>query len=175
MVHDAGRLGVPRRLTARRRTFTAAMESFERILVRMPNWLGDVVMATPLLRTLREAYPRAQLDLLIQPGGALVLAGVPFVDDVLLYHRKSEHKSRYCQEQRYGSPDVSQRRPDGSTGEINLTEAHYNAKTLWHDQTVRPKTTTFDMTSKIHSQQDEQERNIRTPSANTSFIKASHI
>jgi heptosyltransferase-2 len=67
------------------------MEGFDRILVRMPNWLGDVVMATPLLRTLREAYPRARLDILVQPGGALVLEGVPFVDDVLLYRRKGEH------------------------------------------------------------------------------------
>jgi len=68
------------------------MEAFDRILVLMPNWLGDVVMATPLLRTLREAYPRAQLDILIQKGGALVLGGVPFVDDVLLYQRKGEHQ-----------------------------------------------------------------------------------
>lgn len=67
------------------------MEAFDRILVRMPNWLGDVVMATPLLRTLREAYPRAQLDILVQPGGAFVLQGVPFVDDVILYRRKGEH------------------------------------------------------------------------------------
>ncbi len=67
------------------------MEAFDRILVRMPNWLGDVVMATPLLRTLREAYPRARLDVLVQRGGAIVLEGVPFVDDVILYRRGGEH------------------------------------------------------------------------------------
>ncbi len=67
------------------------MEAFERILVRMPNWLGDVVMATPLLRTLREAYPRAQLDVLILPGGAAVLADVPFADDVIVYRKRGEH------------------------------------------------------------------------------------
>lgn len=31
----------------------------ERILVRLPNWVGDAVMATPALRALRRAHPRA--------------------------------------------------------------------------------------------------------------------
>ena len=35
--------------------------SVERILVRCPNWLGDVVMATPGLRALRAAYPEARI------------------------------------------------------------------------------------------------------------------
>ncbi|MFP6655265.1 MAG: hypothetical protein VCB25_06535, partial [Myxococcota bacterium] len=33
----------------------------ERILVRCPNWLGDVVMATPGLRALRRANPDARI------------------------------------------------------------------------------------------------------------------
>jgi len=32
-----------------------------RILVRLPNWLGDAVMATPALRALRAAHPEARL------------------------------------------------------------------------------------------------------------------
>lgn len=35
--------------------------SFERILVRLPNWLGDVVMATPGLHALRARFPRAKI------------------------------------------------------------------------------------------------------------------
>ena len=33
----------------------------ERILVRAPNWVGDVVMATPALRALARAHPGAEL------------------------------------------------------------------------------------------------------------------
>jgi heptosyltransferase-2 len=33
----------------------------ERVYVRLPNWVGDVVLATPFLRALREAAPRAQI------------------------------------------------------------------------------------------------------------------
>jgi heptosyltransferase-2 len=33
----------------------------ERIFVRLPNWLGDVLMARPLLHALRAAHPRARV------------------------------------------------------------------------------------------------------------------
>ena len=67
------------------------MESFNRVLIRMPNWLGDVVMATPLLRTFRENLPRAHLAILIQPSGAKLLEGLPGVDEVIRYDRRGEH------------------------------------------------------------------------------------
>jgi heptosyltransferase-2 len=68
------------------------VEAFDRILVRAPNWLGDVVMATPLLRTLRESWPRAHLALLVAPGGAAVLEGLPWFDRVIPFRRKDEHR-----------------------------------------------------------------------------------
>ncbi len=38
-----------------------------RFFIRMPNWLGDVVMAIPLLRALRASRPDAELTLLAKP------------------------------------------------------------------------------------------------------------
>ena len=32
-----------------------------RIYVRLPSWVGDVVMCTPALRALRAAHPEAEL------------------------------------------------------------------------------------------------------------------
>ena len=33
----------------------------ERVYVRLPNWVGDVVLATPMLSRLRQVAPQAQI------------------------------------------------------------------------------------------------------------------
>lgn len=51
-----------------------AMESFQNILVRMPNWIGDLVMATPILTDLRKAYPQATITAMcVSPLSDLLL------------------------------------------------------------------------------------------------------
>ncbi len=53
-----------------------------RILVRGPNWLGDLVMSTPGLRALRLAHPRARIVGLVPAGLAPLLDGSPDLDEV---------------------------------------------------------------------------------------------
>ncbi len=36
-------------------------ETPRKILVRAPNWVGDLVMASPALRALRAAHPKAEI------------------------------------------------------------------------------------------------------------------
>ncbi|MBI4568989.1 MAG: lipopolysaccharide heptosyltransferase II [Planctomycetes bacterium] len=54
-----------------------------RVLVRAPNWVGDVVMATPALRALRAALPAARIALLGRPLVERILSGTPWVDEFL--------------------------------------------------------------------------------------------
>jgi len=51
-----------------------------RLLVRLPNWLGDLMLARPLLHALRHHHPRAELCA-VAPAGLLDLIGAEGVVD----------------------------------------------------------------------------------------------
>ena len=54
-----------------------------RILVVAPNWIGDALMAQPLLARLHEKIPKLQLDVLAPEWVAPVVRRMPEVDDVI--------------------------------------------------------------------------------------------
>src|SRR6266851_2851909 len=51
-----------------------------RVLVRLPNWLGDVIMARPLLHAVRAAWPAARV-LAVGPEGP----SAPLIDEGLVH------------------------------------------------------------------------------------------
>lgn len=55
----------------------------ERILVRAPNWAGDLVMATPGFRALRAGRPGAHVAVHVKPALAPLLRGSPWFDEVI--------------------------------------------------------------------------------------------
>jgi heptosyltransferase-2 len=54
-----------------------------RILVVAPNWIGDALMAQPLLARLRAKQPAARIDALAPPWVAPLLECMPEIDDVI--------------------------------------------------------------------------------------------
>jgi heptosyltransferase-3 len=53
------------------------------VLLIATRRIGDVVLVTPLLRSLRRAYPQARIDVLVYGGTAAALEGNPDCDAVL--------------------------------------------------------------------------------------------
>ena len=53
-----------------------------RLLVVCPSWVGDVVMATPVLRLLRRELPGAFIGGLVRPGCDQILGGTGFFDEL---------------------------------------------------------------------------------------------
>lgn len=60
----------------------------------LPNWIGDVVMATPTLRSLRRHFgPNAHLIGVMRPYVQRVLEGTDWLDQVILYDRRATNRS----------------------------------------------------------------------------------
>jgi heptosyltransferase-2 len=57
----------------------------QRILVFVPNWVGDVVMATPALQSIRARFPNARIVHLMRSYVADVLRGTSFGNEVAFW------------------------------------------------------------------------------------------
>ena len=57
------------------------MSKPQNIAIVLPNWVGDVVMATPALRALRERFPDAYITHFGKAASLAVLAGGDLADD----------------------------------------------------------------------------------------------
>lgn len=84
------------------RDVTPALLSAGRVLVRLPNWLGDALMARPFLLALRAAAPRAVVTAVGPPALLELLAGDAAWDEAL-----SWPLSPGAEFPRMGRPDVA--------------------------------------------------------------------
>jgi lipopolysaccharide heptosyltransferase II len=53
-----------------------------RLLIVLPSWVGDVVMATPTIRRIRNAYPGIFIGALVKPGIDQLLSGNTLFDEL---------------------------------------------------------------------------------------------
>ena len=68
------------------------IDKIERILVIDLAFIGDVILATPVLRALKTQFPTAAVTMLTVPLTAEVARLNPYVDEVLVYDKKGRDK-----------------------------------------------------------------------------------
>ncbi len=62
-----------------------------KIAIFLPNWLGDLTMATPMLRAMRRHFgPQARLVGILRPYLADVLAGTAWLDEQWFFDRRAK-------------------------------------------------------------------------------------
>ena len=59
----------------------------QRILVIRNRFIGDTLLAIPFLRNLRQNFPEAVIDVLVEPVSGDVLASCPYVDELIRWSR----------------------------------------------------------------------------------------
>ncbi|MEW6721362.1 MAG: lipopolysaccharide heptosyltransferase II [Thermodesulfobacteriota bacterium] len=62
-----------------------------KLLVLRYRFIGDTILTVPFLRNLRKAYPDARIDMVVAPYSSDVLAGIPYVDEFLVYDPPTIH------------------------------------------------------------------------------------
>lgn len=60
-----------------------------KILVIQTAFIGDVVLATPVIEKLHRHYPEATIDFLLRKGNESLFAGHPFLHSVLIWDKKT--------------------------------------------------------------------------------------
>jgi heptosyltransferase II len=55
------------------------------IIIRMPNWVGDLVMATPILADLRKAFPKAAITAMCKSPICELLNNDPAIDELFCF------------------------------------------------------------------------------------------
>lgn len=62
-------------------------KNYSNILVFNPAFLGDAVLATPLIKALRFLYPKAKITLCVRPENADLFSKSNFIDDVIIFDK----------------------------------------------------------------------------------------
>lgn len=63
-----------------------------RILIIHTAFIGDIVLSTPLIKKLRDTYPKAEITYLTTPVGASILRNNPYLTHIIEYDKRGEHK-----------------------------------------------------------------------------------
>ena len=110
-------------------TQVVTLPSNARILVVKMAGIGDLLLATPALRALRETYPQARIDLLVTPDSAGILDGWGVIDRIIVLDK---YLFDYPQQMLKHPRNLLRLRPLWH----DLRKGHYDAVLLLHHLTL---------------------------------------
>ncbi|MFO8052726.1 MAG: lipopolysaccharide heptosyltransferase II [Candidatus Omnitrophota bacterium] len=68
------------------------MNKIKRILIVRTDRLGDVILSTPVIKNLRKSYPNSHIAFICRPYTKSVLAGNPYLDELIVYDKYGKQK-----------------------------------------------------------------------------------
>lgn len=68
---------------------------YKKILIVRMDRIGDVVLSTPAIKAVRDAYPDSHIAVLVRPYAREVVDGNPCIDEVITYDKLGREKSLF--------------------------------------------------------------------------------
>ena len=70
-------------------------KTFQNILIVRTDRIGDVVLTTPVIKALRQAYPGSRISILVVPATLDLVNGNPYLNEVLIDNRAGIHRGLF--------------------------------------------------------------------------------
>lgn len=64
----------------------------DRILLIRTDRIGDVILSTPAIKAVRDAYPNSHIAVMVRPYAEDIVDGNPYLDEVILYDKDGGHR-----------------------------------------------------------------------------------
>ncbi len=68
------------------------IQNYKKILIVRLDRIGDVVLSTPVLKAVREAYPDSHIAFMVAPHARDIADGNPYINEVIVYDKSRAHK-----------------------------------------------------------------------------------
>lgn len=68
------------------------MKKYKNILIVRTDRIGDVVLTTPAIKALKDAWPESKISILVSPVTKELVDGNPNIDEILIDDKSGEHK-----------------------------------------------------------------------------------
>ncbi|QNL21195.1 glycosyltransferase family 9 protein [Hyphobacterium sp. CCMP332] len=70
-------------------------KDLKRILIIQTAFIGDVILATPLIEALSEKFPDAKIDFILRKGNENLLRNHPELNEVIVWDKKRKYQSLF--------------------------------------------------------------------------------
>jgi len=65
----------------------------DKILIIQTAFIGDVLFTTPLIRAVKQRFPKSRLSVMVAPRGEFVLRNNPHIDELLILDKRGKDRS----------------------------------------------------------------------------------
>ena len=68
------------------------IQNYKKILIIRLDRIGDVLLSTPVIKALRDAYPESHIAMMVRPYARDIVEGNPYLNEVIVYDKSGGEK-----------------------------------------------------------------------------------